>query len=65
VYDNMYFIGMSTQNTWAITTSDGITLLDTLNSEQEARDVIVPSLQKVGLDPAQIKYIVVGHGHPG
>ena len=65
VFDNMYFIGMSSQNTWAITTSDGIILLDTLNSEQEARDVIVPSLQKVGLDPAQIKYIVVGHGHPG
>ena len=65
VFDNMYFIGMSSQNTWAITTSDGIILLDTLNSTEEARDVIVPSLQKAGLDPAQIKYIIVGHGHPG
>ena len=25
----------------------------------------MPSLKKVGLDPAQIKYIVIGHGHPG
>ena len=65
VFDNMYFIGMSSQNTWAITTSDGIILLDTLNSADEARDVIVPSLRKAGLDPAQIKYIIVGHGHPG
>jgi metallo-beta-lactamase class B len=65
VFDNMYFIGMSSQNTWAITTSEGIILLDTLNSEEEARDVIVPSLRKVDLDPEQIKYIVVGHGHPG
>ena len=65
VFDNMYFIGMSSQNTWAITTSDGIILLDTLNSAEEARDVIVPSLEKVGLDAAQIKYIVIGHGHPG
>ena len=65
VFDNMYFIGMSSQNTWAITTSDGIILLDTLNSAEEARDVIVPNLEKVGLDPAQIKYIVIGHGHPG
>jgi metallo-beta-lactamase class B len=65
VFDNMYFIGMSSQNAWAITTSDGIILLDTLNSEEEARDVIVPSLKKVGLDPAAIKYIVIGHGHPG
>jgi metallo-beta-lactamase class B len=65
VFDNMYFIGMSSQNVWAITTSDGIILLDTLNSADEARDIIVPGLQKAGLDPKQIKYIIVGHGHPG
>jgi metallo-beta-lactamase class B len=65
LFDNMYFIGMSSQNAWAITTSDGIILLDTLNSTEEARDIIVPSLKKAGLDPAQIKYIIVGHGHPG
>ncbi|MBI3047966.1 MAG: MBL fold metallo-hydrolase, partial [Acidobacteria bacterium] len=26
---------------------------------------IVPSLKKGGLDPAQIKIIIIGHGHPG
>ncbi len=65
VFDNMYWIGMTSQNAWAITTSDGIILLDTLNSGDEARDIIVPGLKKVGLDPAQIKYIIIGHGHPG
>ncbi len=65
VFDNMYFIGMTSQNVWAITTSEGIILLDTMNSADEARDVIVPGLRKVGLDPAQIKYIIIGHGHPG
>jgi metallo-beta-lactamase class B len=65
VFDNMYFVGMTSQNVWAITTSAGITLLDTMNSADEARDVIVASMRKVGLDPAQIKYIIVGHGHPG
>jgi metallo-beta-lactamase class B len=65
VFDNMYWIGMTSQNVWAITTSDGIIMLDTMNSEQEAREVIVPGLKKVGLDPAQIKYIIIGHGHPG
>jgi metallo-beta-lactamase class B len=65
VFDNMYFIGMTSQNVWAITTSDGIILLDTLNSADEAREVIVPGLRKVGLDPANIKYIIIGHGHPG
>ena len=65
VFDNMYFIGMTSQNVWAITTSEGIILLDTMNSADEARDIIVPGLRKVGLDPAQIKYIIIGHGHPG
>ncbi len=65
VFDNMYFIGMSSQNAWAITTSEGIILIDTLNSTEEARDILVPGLKKVGLDPARIKYIVVSHGHPG
>ena len=65
VFDNMYFIGMTSQNAWAITTSAGIILMDTLNSTEEARDVIVPSMKKPGLDPAQIKYIVISHGHPG
>src|SRR5690349_15019576 len=32
VFDNMYWIGMTSQNSWAITTSAGIILLDTLNS---------------------------------
>jgi kynurenine formamidase len=65
VFDNIWWIGMTSQNVWAITTSDGIILLDTMNSADEARDVIVASMKKAGLDPAQIKYIVVGHGHPG
>lgn len=65
VFDNMWWIGMTSQNVWAITTSAGIILLDTMNSTDEARDVIVAGMKKVGLDPAQIKYIVVGHGHPG
>jgi metallo-beta-lactamase class B len=65
VFDNMWWIGMTSQNVWAITTSEGIILLDTMNSSDEARDVIVASMKKVGLDPSQIKYIVIGHGHPG
>ena len=65
VFDNMWWIGMTSQNVWAITTSEGIILLDTMNSSDEARDVIVAGMKKAGVDPARIKYIVVGHGHPG
>lgn len=63
VFENLYYIGFSDVGAWAIPTSDGIILFDALNSAAEARDVIVPSLKKVGLDPAQINYLIVGHGH--
>ena len=63
VFENLYYIGFSDVGAWAVATSDGIILFDALNSTAEARDVIEPSLRKVGLDPARIKYLIIGHGH--
>ena len=47
---------------WAVNTSAGIILIDTLFG-YAAQDEIVDGLKKVGLDPANIKYIVVSHAH--
>ena len=63
VFENLYYIGYSDVGAWVIPTSDGIILFDALNNEADARDVIVPGLKKIGLDPAQIKYLIIGHGH--
>ena len=63
LFDNLYFFGFNTVGGWAINTSDGIIIVDTLNSEADAVKVIVPSLEKLGLDPTQIKYVIVQHGH--
>ena len=65
VFDNMWYVGLASQGAFVITTSEGIILIDTLNNTEEARDVILPGIKKAGLDPAQIKYIVLSHGHPG
>jgi len=65
IFDNVWFLGLASQGAFVITTSQGLILIDTLNTTEEARDILVPSMQKVGLDPAQIKYIVLSHGHPG
>ena len=65
VFDNMWYLGPTSQGAFVITTSQGLILIDTLNNEQEAREILIPSMKKVGLDPAQIKYIVLSHGHPG
>jgi metallo-beta-lactamase class B len=63
VFDNLYYFGFSDVGSWAISTSDGIILIDALNSPQEAEEIVVPGLRKMGLDPAQIKHVIVGHGH--
>jgi metallo-beta-lactamase class B len=63
LFDNLYYMGFNDVGAWAITTSDGIILLDTLNSPQEAEEIIAADLKKVGLDPANIKIAIVGHGH--
>ena len=63
VFDNLYYVGSRSLSSWAITTSRGIILIDALRNADEARSVIEPSMRSLGLDPAQIRYIVVTHGH--
>ena len=63
VFDQLYSIGQNAVSAWALDTSDGIILIDALNSPDEARDIIVPNLVKLGLDLARIRYVIVTHGH--
>jgi hypothetical protein len=51
IFDNVWFVGLASQGAFVITTSQGLILIDTLNTTEEARDILVPSMQKVGLDP--------------
>ena len=62
VFDNLYFVGSKIHSSWALTTSEGIILIDTLftyNSEEE----IVGGLKKLGFDPATVKYVIISHAH--
>jgi metallo-beta-lactamase class B len=62
VFDNLYFVGGKVHSAWALTTSDGIILIDTIfpyNSEE----LVVGGMQKVGLDPKNIKYVLISHAH--
>ncbi len=63
MFENLYYIGFSDVGMWVIPTSDGIILFDALNSGDEGRDMIAGGLKKLGMNPAQIKYLIVGHGH--
>lgn len=62
VFDNLYLLTTKTNSAWAVTTSEGIILIDTLFG-YAAQDAIVDGMKKAGLDPANIKYIVVSHAH--
>jgi metallo-beta-lactamase class B len=63
VFDNLYFVGQSEYSAWAVTTSEGIILIDTL-FDYSVEEEVVGGLEKLGLDPAMIRYAVVTHPHP-
>jgi metallo-beta-lactamase class B len=62
VFDNMYFVGQTEYSAWAITTSQGIILLDAI-FDYSVEDEVTEGLKTLGLNPADIKYVIVSHGH--
>ncbi|MDP6582133.1 MAG: MBL fold metallo-hydrolase [Vicinamibacterales bacterium] len=62
VFDNLYFLGMTEYSAWAVTTSDGIILIDAI-FDYSIEDEVVDGLTALGLDPADIKYVVISHAH--
>ena len=63
LFDNFYWIGNTGIGAWLITSNDGYILFDTMNSEDDAKNIIIPEMQKAKLDPMKIKYLVFGHNH--
>lgn len=62
-FDNLVYLGSGWVSAWALKTSDGIVLIDALNTAEEVDRLIVGGMKQVGLDPAQIKWVLVTHGH--
>lgn len=63
VFDNLYYVGSAWVSAWVLKTSDGLILIDALNNAVEAQALIEGGMRTLGLDPAQIKYLVITHGH--
>jgi metallo-beta-lactamase class B len=61
LFDNVYAVGNSETAVYAVTSFEGIVLLDA-GFENKA-EALVQQIQKLGLDPARVKYILLGHGH--
>ena len=62
VFDNLYFVGTRDHGAWAVTTSDGIIIIDALY-DYAVEAAVVDGLRKLGLDPAEITQVVISHGH--
>jgi len=62
VFDNLYYVGEKEYSAWAVVTSDGIVVIDTIWAHS-VEDEIVGGLKKLGFDPAKIKYAIVSHAH--
>jgi hypothetical protein len=63
LFDNLYYVGRTDVGAWVLKTSDGLVLIDTLNNTDEARNIIVPGMDKLGLNPDQIKRVILTHFH--
>jgi metallo-beta-lactamase class B len=61
IFDNIYYVGLETIGSYLITTSDGLILMDATYAD--TADIVLEGVRKLGFDPAQIKYIVITHGH--
>jgi metallo-beta-lactamase class B len=62
VFDNVYAIGNTGTTAYVIRTSAGLLMIDALAANQ-VESQLLPGFQKLGLDPAQVKIVLVSHGH--
>ncbi len=62
VFDNFYMLGESGTTAWALTTSEGIILFDAM-FHHNVEETVADALGEVGLDPQDIRYVVISHAH--
>jgi hypothetical protein len=61
IFDNVYYVGIQTGQSLLIPTSDGLILID--GTYAETADMVLDNIRKLRFDPANIKYILISHGH--
>jgi metallo-beta-lactamase class B len=61
VFDNLYYVGPGGVSVWLIQTDAGLILVD--SAQEPLVDHVLASIRKVGFNPADIRYILISHGH--
>ena len=62
MFDNLYWLGTRQHSSWALQTSAGIIIIDT-NFAWATEPEIIDGLTKLGLNPRDIKYVIISHAH--
>ncbi len=61
IFDNVFYVGIDWVAAYVLQTSEGLILIDSLYGSWVAP--LLGNLRKLGLDPADIKYVINTHGH--
>jgi len=62
IFDNVYVIGNAGTAVYVVRTPDGLLMIDSLGANQVDTQLL-PGFRALGLDPATVKVILIGHGH--
>src|SRR5687767_175373 len=62
VFDNLYWLGTRQHSSWALQTSEGLIMIDT-NFAWATQPEIIDGLTRLGLNPRDIKYVIISHAH--
>jgi metallo-beta-lactamase class B len=62
LFDNLYFMGTTSVGAFIVSTDEGLIMLDTGNDDEDVA-MMVADMKKVGLDPADIRLIMISHEH--
>lgn len=63
LFDNIFYIGNRFVGVFVVKTSAGLILFDSTTSQADVEQHLVPGLAQLGLDPHDIRYVIVTHGH--
>ncbi len=61
IFDDLYYVGTDYVSAYIVETSDGLVLIDSLY--QGFTREMIEGLDSIGLDPREIRYVLVSHGH--
>jgi metallo-beta-lactamase class B len=62
VFDDLFFLGQTAFSVWGLRTTDGIILVDSI-FDYSVEAEVVDGLRKLGIDPGEIRYVIISHAH--